>query len=110
MLAAPTPTIATGAEGVGGFGPVSAAELPKGPLVVKVGAGNYVPSVRVIVNGEPREVRDGLSVADLVAEIGLLERRIAVELNREILARDHYGARRLVAGDEVEIVHFVGGG
>lgn len=66
--------------------------------------------MQLIVNGEPREVRDGLDVADLVAELGLSTRRIAVEVNRQIVARDHYATRTLVAGDEVEIVHFVGGG
>lgn len=89
---------------------MSARELPKGLVVVKVGARHYVPPVRLTVNGEPGEFPEGLSVAHLVAELGLQERRIVVEVNRVILRRDQYGAHRLVAGDEVEIVHFVGGG
>jgi thiamine biosynthesis protein ThiS len=64
----------------------------------------------VIVNGEPQELSDGLTVADLIAQLTLNGRRIAVEVNREILDREAYGTHRLAAGDEVEIVHFVGGG
>jgi thiamine biosynthesis protein ThiS len=66
--------------------------------------------VRVIVNGEPHELGDGLTVAGLISQLSLNGRRIAVELNREILEREAYGDRRLAEGDEVEIVHFVGGG
>lgn len=66
--------------------------------------------MHVIVNGEPQQVNDGLTVAALVSQLGLHQRRIAVEINREILARDHYGTRVVRAGDQIEIVHFVGGG
>jgi sulfur carrier protein len=66
--------------------------------------------MRVTLNGEPRELRDGLSIGELVAELGLAERRIAVELNRTVLRRDDYANRALRSGDEVEIVHFIGGG
>jgi sulfur carrier protein len=66
--------------------------------------------VRVIVNGELHELTDGLTVAGLISELSLNGRRIAVEVNREILDRESYEARSLRNGDEVEIVHFVGGG
>ena len=66
--------------------------------------------MRVTVNGEARELRDGLTVADLVDELGLHARRIAVEINLDILARDDYRQRTLCDGDVVEIVQFVGGG
>jgi sulfur carrier protein len=45
-----------------------------------------------------------------VAELGLAERRIAVELNRAVVSRTEYSRRALRSGDEVEIVHFIGGG
>ena len=61
-------------------------------------------------NGEDRSVEDGLSVADLVAHLGLGERRVAVELNRDILPREAYPTTRLRPGDVVEVVQFVGGG
>ena len=65
--------------------------------------------MRVRLNGEARECPSGVTVADLVAELGLGERRIAVELNRDVLPREAY-ERALRDGDEVEIVHFIGGG
>jgi thiamine biosynthesis protein ThiS len=64
----------------------------------------------VTLNGEERGCREGMTLADLVAELGLGKRRIAVEVNREIIPRDHYAIYRLNAGDHIEIVHFVGGG
>jgi len=66
--------------------------------------------VRVTVNGEPRELSTAMTVAELVAQLGLNQRRIAVEVNRDILAREHYTERHLCEGDMVEIVHFIGGG
>ena len=64
----------------------------------------------VRLNGEQQQIRDGITLMDLVGELGLGARRIAVEVNRDIIAREEYATRRLQAGDEIEIVHFVGGG
>lgn len=64
----------------------------------------------VVLNGEERRCREGMTIADLVDELGLGKRRIAVEVNREIIPRDHYATHLLNAGDRIEIVHFVGGG
>jgi thiamine biosynthesis protein ThiS len=66
--------------------------------------------MRVTVNGEHRDLRDGLTVSELVDDLGLGARRVAVEINLDILARDDYGGRALHDGDVVEIVQFVGGG
>jgi len=52
-------------------------------------------------------VRRGTTLADLVAELGLGKRRIAVEVNRDIIPRDEYATCRLQPGDTIEIVHFV---
>lgn len=79
-------------------------------MVVKVGARHYGPTVHLTINGDSREVRDGLCVADLIGELGLQDRRIAVEVNRAVLPREQYAGHRLAAGDQIEIVHFVGGG
>ena len=62
------------------------------------------------VNGEPRTLVAGATVADLVAGLGLGPRRIAVELNRAVVPRAEYGATSLAEGDAVEVIHFVGGG
>jgi thiazole synthase/sulfur carrier protein len=62
------------------------------------------------VNGD-LQIFDGLaSVADLVASLGLDARKVAVEVNLEIVPRSAYGATALADGDRVEIVHFIGGG
>jgi len=68
------------------------------------------PRVLVRLNGEQTAVSEGSTVASFVQQLGLQGRRIAVEVNREILARDFYEQRILADGDEIEIVHFVGGG
>ena len=66
--------------------------------------------MHVTLNGEPRVLRDGLTVDELVGELGLRTRRIAVEINLDVLPRAEYAARALREGDVVEIVHFIGGG
>jgi sulfur carrier protein len=66
--------------------------------------------MRVTLNGEARELREGLTVAELVGDLGLRARRIAVEVNLDVLPRDAYAAHALRDGDVVEIVHFIGGG
>jgi thiamine biosynthesis protein ThiS len=66
--------------------------------------------VQVIVNDEPRTLPDGATVADLVASLGLGPRRIAVEVNVQVVPRADYPVRALSHGDRVEIIHFVGGG
>jgi sulfur carrier protein len=66
--------------------------------------------MQLTLNGEPRQVRDGLTVAELVSDLGLRARRIAVEINLDVLARDDFERRALRDGDVVEIVQFIGGG
>ena len=66
--------------------------------------------VQIRLNGEGREVDESCSVADLLEILDLADRRVAVELNRDILPRARYSATTLVGGDVVEVVQFVGGG
>lgn len=66
--------------------------------------------MEIRLNGEPRSVGDGISIVDLLRDLGLGERRVAVERNRDIVPRDQYATTCLAAGDEVEVVQFVGGG
>ncbi len=66
--------------------------------------------MHVIVNGESRALSEAATLADLIRQLGVNQRRIAVELNREIIAREEYASCTLAEGDQVEIVHFVGGG
>ena len=67
--------------------------------------------MNVKINGEVRELADDrTSVAELLTELGLADRRVAVELNRKIVRRGTYDEHEVTDGDVVEIVHFVGGG
>jgi thiamine biosynthesis protein ThiS len=67
-------------------------------------------AMTVTINGDSREIPDGLSVAGLIEHLGLVGGRVAVERNREVLSRDAWRDTQLAAGDTLEIVHFVGGG
>ncbi|HWP44982.1 MAG TPA: sulfur carrier protein ThiS [Blastocatellia bacterium] len=64
----------------------------------------------ILVNGEERELPDGLTVAQLIEALALKPERLAVELNRRIVRRAEWGSTSLSDGDKVEIVNFVGGG
>jgi thiazole synthase len=64
----------------------------------------------ITVNGEPRRVPRGISVADLALELGLEPTRVAVERNLEIVPRSTLGQVMVEDGDDYEIVTFVGGG
>jgi sulfur carrier protein len=66
--------------------------------------------MRITVNGESMDVPDGLTVAGLVAHLGLGGGPVAVERNREVIPRAEHAATAIGQGDELEIVHFVGGG
>jgi thiamine biosynthesis protein ThiS len=66
--------------------------------------------MRINVNGEPRDVADDATVADLVAGMNLQPRQVAVERNRELVPRSQHPETSLSEGDNVEIVTLVGGG
>jgi thiamine biosynthesis protein ThiS len=66
--------------------------------------------ITVRVNGDERAVPAGLSVAGLLAHLGLEPRMIVVEQNGDILRRESYAGAAVRAGDQLELVHFVGGG
>ena len=70
----------------------------------------YIAPMQIFVNGEPKECREGASLAELIAQLGMKGDRVAVELNREIVPRVQWSATELHDGDRLEIVHFVGGG
>jgi sulfur carrier protein len=66
--------------------------------------------MRLLVNGEERDVAGVLTIADLVASLGLDARKVAVERNLEIAPRSTYADTALADGDRIEIVTFIGGG
>lgn len=67
-------------------------------------------TVTIQVNGEPREVPEGLNVTELVAHLGLTANRLAIERNLELLPRGQWGTTVVSGKDRFEIVHLVGGG
>jgi thiamine biosynthesis protein ThiS len=67
-------------------------------------------SLCVRVNGEHRQVPGGISIAEMLGELGLDARKVAVERNLAIVPRSTLGEVRVEDGDAYEIVHFVGGG
>jgi sulfur carrier protein len=66
--------------------------------------------VEILVNGEPRQIADGTTVADLLAELGVEPRQVAVEVNLELVPRGRHAEHPLAAGDSLEVVTLVGGG
>lgn len=65
--------------------------------------------MKLTINGEEREFT-AATVAALIEQLGMKADRVAVELNRDIVPRDRWPATELHDGDQLEIVHFVGGG
>ena len=66
--------------------------------------------MRARLNGDPVELPDGLSVADLLRHLGVRAERVAVERNGAVVKRAHHVDEKLAEGDVLEIVTFVGGG
>lgn len=69
-----------------------------------------VMSTTVVVNGESRVVPPGQTVGGLLTALGLDRRKVAVERNAAIVPRSAYDNAVLAAADQIEIVHFIGGG
>lgn len=67
-------------------------------------------TIRIRLNGKDRDIEEGLSVRELIESLELNPALIVVELNREILDRERYQETPVGSDDDVELVHFVGGG
>ena len=66
--------------------------------------------MNIILNGEAKEITDGIAINALISELGLKPERLAVEVNSRIIRKADWLSTTLAEGDKVEIVHFVGGG
>ncbi|HTR64663.1 MAG TPA: sulfur carrier protein ThiS [Terriglobales bacterium] len=66
--------------------------------------------MKLVINGEGRDFDSPLTLASLLEQLGMKQDRVAVELNRSIAPRDSWAHTELSEGDQLEIVHFVGGG
>jgi sulfur carrier protein len=71
--------------------------------------------MKLTINGQDRQFNDrefesAFTISTLIDQLGMKPDRVAVELNRDLVARDHWPSTQLSEGDKLEIVHFVGGG
>ncbi len=66
-------------------------------------------AVTILLNGEPRQVEAG-TLSELVDELGLSSRTIAIEKNLEVVPKSQYETTVLGEGDRIELVHMIGGG
>jgi sulfur carrier protein len=66
--------------------------------------------MQIVINGQSRELPNGATAADVIELLGLHGKRLAMEINEEILPRSRYPDHTLREGDNVEIVHAIGGG
>jgi sulfur carrier protein len=69
-----------------------------------------VSSSEIFLNGERYELNGRTQLADLIKRLGMKPARIAVEINQRVVPKAEYESIVLAAGDQVEIVNFVGGG
>jgi sulfur carrier protein len=66
--------------------------------------------MEVIINGESQELPEAISASELIDQLGLSTKRLAVEVNLEIVPRSQFDSHRFKPGDRIEIVHAIGGG
>lgn len=66
--------------------------------------------MRIVFNGQPRDAREQLTVAELLTELDLQPRRVAVEVNQQLVPRARHSEQVLQDGDSVEVMTLAGGG
>ncbi|MGB5715785.1 MAG: sulfur carrier protein ThiS [Gammaproteobacteria bacterium] len=66
--------------------------------------------MHIILNGDQREFPDSLSASQLLQDLGLTGKRLALEINRKIVPRSTFDSHIIQPGDRIEIVHAIGGG
>jgi sulfur carrier protein len=69
-----------------------------------------LPTMNINVNGQKRAISANSTIAELLSELGLESRHVAVEVNLEIVPRGKHAEHRLAEGDRLEVVTLVGGG
>lgn len=65
--------------------------------------------MKIVINGQPQTF-SAITLSLLIEQLGMKQDRVAVELNRNIVPRSQWAETHLAEGDQLEIVHFVGGG
>ncbi len=67
-------------------------------------------SLKITINGEKQEFEKAFTLSELIEQLGLHEKSVFIEYNREPLAREHYKSQRIKDGDNLEIVRMMAGG
>jgi sulfur carrier protein len=67
-------------------------------------------TMEIIVNGQPRQVTEGITIAELLEVLQLSDKPVAVEVNLQLSPKHQHAEHRLAAGDRLEVVTLVGGG
>jgi sulfur carrier protein len=70
----------------------------------------FLTAVKIVLNGQPRELPATLTVAELLVALEMPTRGVAVEVNQQIVPRAEHAVHRLRDGDQLEVVSLVGGG
>jgi sulfur carrier protein len=66
--------------------------------------------VRILINGEEKDLPGSISVSDLLHRFELPSQRVAIELNKNVIRKRDWADTPVNDGDRIEVVHFVGGG
>ncbi|MGI8640197.1 MAG: sulfur carrier protein ThiS [Pyrinomonadaceae bacterium] len=66
--------------------------------------------MRVVINGETKEIVNKVSLSELLKHFSLSDERIAIELNKEVVRKKDWESIKINDADKIEIIHFVGGG
>lgn len=66
--------------------------------------------MNIILNGKPHSIDEDTSIEQLINQLGLADKRVAVEINLDIIPRSKHGSHILNENDNVEVVHAIGGG
>jgi sulfur carrier protein len=66
--------------------------------------------MKVLINGETKEISGELNLSELLKHFSLPQERIAIELNREVVRKKDWESIKVSDGDKLEVIHFVGGG
>lgn len=66
--------------------------------------------MQILLNGDKKEISEGLTAERLLVELGMKDQRLAVEVNQELVVRSSFAKHVLRAGDRVEIIQAIGGG
>ena len=66
--------------------------------------------MKIVVNGEEKEVREGITVTELLKELGILEKTMATAIDMQVVKKQEWDKRVIKKSEKVEFLHFVGGG